>query len=60
MKYILLMVRGKLGRFNMPVQRVMKEGKTYYRWGRQGKLYPTRKQAEEQGRAAYAAGYKTK
>ncbi len=42
----------------MPVMRVTKEGKTYYRWGNSGKLYPTRAQAEAQGRAAYAGGYK--
>jgi len=42
----------------MPVMRVTKEGKTFYRWGRSGKLYPTRAQAEAQGRAAYASGYK--
>lgn len=38
----------------MPVQRV----KGGYKWGTQGKVYPTKKQAEAQGRAAYAAGYK--
>ena len=40
----------------MPVQKVG-EG---YRWGQQGKVYSTRKQAEEQGRAAYASGFKPK
>jgi hypothetical protein len=44
----------------MPVQTVNKNGKTFYRWGRYGKLYPTRSQAERQGQAAYAAGYKPK
>lgn len=29
-----------------------------YRWGQSGKVYPTKEQAERQGRAAYAAGYK--
>lgn len=43
----------------MPVQRVMRDGKTYYRWGRSGKLFPTRSQAEAQGRAAYANGYRS-
>jgi hypothetical protein len=42
----------------MPVQRVTKNGKTYYKWGQSGKLYPTRAEAEAQGRAAYASGYK--
>ena len=31
-----------------------------YRWGKSGKVYPTKKQAEAQGRAAYASGYKPK
>ena len=30
-----------------------------YRWGTQGKVYPTRAQAERQGRAAYAQGYRS-
>lgn len=30
-----------------------------YRWGQSGKVYPTKEQAERQGRAAYAAGYKS-
>jgi hypothetical protein len=29
-----------------------------YQWGNHGKVYPTRKQAEEQAAAAYANGYK--
>ena len=29
-----------------------------YRWGNTGKVYPTKAQAEKQGRAIYAAGYK--
>lgn len=28
-----------------------------WQWGNQGKVYPTKKQAERQGRAAYANGY---
>jgi hypothetical protein len=28
-----------------------------YRWGRSGKIYQSRAQAERQGRAAYANGY---
>ena len=31
-----------------------------YRWGKSGKVYPTKKQAEAQGRAAHASGYKPK
>lgn len=40
----------------MPVQKV----KGGYKWGQSGKVYPTKQQAERQGRAAYAAGYKGK
>lgn len=38
----------------MPVKRVPGG----YQWGEQGRVYPTRAQAEQQGQAAYAAGYK--
>lgn len=34
----------------MPVETVLKHSKKYYRWGKTGKLYPTRKKAERQGR----------
>jgi hypothetical protein len=40
----------------MPVRKV----KGGYQWGKGGKVYPTREQAEEQARAAYASGYKKK
>jgi hypothetical protein len=40
----------------MPVRKV----KGGYRWGQSGKVYPTKIQAERQGRAAYASGYKKK
>ena len=33
----------------MPVQKVIKNGKTWYRWGDSGKLYPTKKEAINQG-----------
>lgn len=39
----------------MPVRKV----KGGYRWGTSGKVYPTPEQAARQGRAVYAAGYKT-
>ena len=38
----------------MPIQRVPGG----FRWGSHGKVYPTKAQAEAQGRAAYAAGYR--
>jgi hypothetical protein len=40
----------------MPVQKVQGG----YRWGQSGKVYPTKEQAERQGRAIYASGYKEK
>ena len=44
--------------WDMPVQRIYKDGETFYRWGDQGKLYKNMADAEAQGRAAYAAGYR--
>lgn len=40
----------------MPIQRV----KGGYKWGKSGKTYPTKAQAEAQARAIYASGYKPK
>ena len=40
----------------MPVYKV----KNGYRWGKSVKIYKTRKEAEKQGRAVYASGYKGK
>ena len=40
----------------MPVTKV----KGGYRWGKSGKIYETKAEAERQGRAVYAAGYKSK
>ena len=31
-----------------------------YRWGSSGKIYKTKAEAEKQGRAIYASGYKGK
>jgi hypothetical protein len=31
-----------------------------YQWGQSGKVYPTKAQAEAQGRAIFAAGYREK
>lgn len=42
----------------MPVQAITRNGKRYYRWGDEGKLYDNRADAERQGRAAYASGYR--
>ncbi len=38
----------------MPVRKV----KSGYRWGSKGKTYKRKADAERQGRAAYASGYK--
>jgi len=40
----------------MPVQKV----KGGYRFGKSGKTYPTKKEAEKQAKAIYASGYKKK
>lgn len=40
----------------MPVHKIS-EG---YKWGKQGKAYPTKRGAEKQAQAAYANGYKEK
>jgi len=42
----------------VPIQKIVKNGKEYYRWGDAGKLYTNRVDAERQAAAAYAAGYK--
>jgi hypothetical protein len=44
---------------NMPVHKSYKNGRVVgWRWGRSGKVYATRAQAEKQARAIYASGYK--
>ena len=40
----------------MPVKRVPGG----YQWDQSGKVYPTKEQAERQGRAIYASGYREK
>lgn len=45
----------------MPVKAVTKQGKTVgYQWGKSGRVYPTKAQAQRQARAIYASGYKKK
>lgn len=41
----------------MPVKRVKSGG---YQWGKTGKVYPTKAQAEAQAKAIYASGWKEK
>lgn len=43
---------------DMPIQVIERNGRRMYRWGSQGREYATRQQAEQQARAAYAAGYR--
>ena len=40
----------------MPVTKV----KGGYRWGKSGKIYKTKKEAERQGKAIYVSGYNKK
>lgn len=42
----------------MPIQKLTKNGETYYRYGISGKLYKNRADAERQAAAIHAAGYK--
>jgi len=42
----------------MPVHKLTQNGEVYYRWGDHGKMYKTKAEAEAQGRAIHAAGYK--
>jgi hypothetical protein len=44
----------------MPVQKITKGGMTMYRFGDSGKMYKTREEAEMQGRAMYASGYRSR
>ena len=44
----------------MPVQKITKGGMTMYRYGDSGKMYKTRNEAEMQGRAMYASGYRSR
>lgn len=44
---------------NMPVHKSYKNGQAVgWRWGRSGKVYATRAEAERQARAIYASGYR--
>jgi hypothetical protein len=41
----------------MPVKKVKGGG---YKWGKSGKTYPTKAQAQRQARAIFASGYRKK
>ena len=48
------------GDIKMPVRKLTVNGETFYQWGTSGKMYKKREQAEAQGYAIEAQGYKTK
>ena len=48
------------GEINMPVRKLTVNGETFYQWGTSGKMYKQRSQAEAQGYAIEAQGYKKK
>jgi len=50
--FLQFLVRDK----DVPIRKV----KSGYKWGKSGKVYPTKKQAEKQAQAIYASGYKKK
>jgi len=41
----------------MPINKVIKDGEVYYRWGETGKLYKKKRDALRQAMAIYASGY---
>jgi hypothetical protein len=45
----------------MPTRPVRRKGKIVgYKWGKHGKIYKTKKQANKQGAAIHASGYNKK
>ena len=42
----------------MPVRKLTINGETFYQWGQSGKMYKKREDAERQGYAIEAQGYK--
>ena len=42
----------------MPVRKLTINGETFYQWGTSGKMYKKREDAEKQGYAIEAQGYK--
>ena len=48
------------GDIKMPVRRLKINGETFYQWGQSGKMYKKRADAEKQGTAIEAQGYKKK
>jgi len=62
LKHVMGLKRLDRWRIRMPVHEVRnKSGKVIgYKWGRSGKTYRKREDAEKQARAIYASGYKEK
>ena len=46
------------GELDMPVRKLTINGETFYQWGTSGKMYKKREDAEKQGYAIEAQGYK--
>jgi hypothetical protein len=46
------------GEIEMPVRKLTVNGETFYQWGQSGKMYKKREDAERQGYAIEAQGYK--
>jgi len=48
------------GEINMPVRKLNINGETFYQWGSSGKMYKKKEDADRQGTAILAQGYKKK
>ena len=48
------------GEINMPVRKLNINGETFYQWGQSGKMYKNKADADRQGTAIAAQGYKKK
>ena len=48
------------GEINMPVRKLNINGETFYQWGQSGKMYKNKADADRQGTAILAQGYKKK
>ena len=48
------------GEIDMPVRKLNINGETFYQWGQSGKMYKNKADADRQGTAIAAQGYKKK
>jgi hypothetical protein len=48
------------GEIDMPVRKLNINGETFYQWGQSGKMYKNKADADRQGTAILAQGYKKK